>query len=587
MIKEYFSFISTLKKERKLFLIFLFFISSVGQVFSQDCNVITDYTTVCIGSAVTYPAEISGGSAMDNNSGNNYDCLGSTPNSKWFFFKATTGGSLNIVQTNSNSVDVDGAIWGPFDSISEMTTQCDSYGVPLACDYLSAAGFNFNITATAGKYYALLVANFSGTATDITLADNIVTPSTATTDCSPDINVIKSVDVSSADEGDTVTWTIQATNKGVGTATNVNITDVLPSNVTYSSHSGGTYNSGSGLWNVGTLTATQVATLTIVTTVNSGIGPVTITNTVTNITSTETQSSNFVDVLSASVNILDPCTSGAIVGTPTANDPDADGINNVCDLDDDNDGILDINERTCYAFSDDFGTGTGSPATSHPNVPAANVANVRVGTNTDFAGQSWYQPNSAADATGNTEGKYLALDNPIGVAPVLLYQENITVQANQQYSYSLFAVAAKEESGQPASAYPDVRMQIKDGVGTVLQTINTGTLTLAWQRFEFLFTSTTTTVTVEIYNNNADAAYNTLLLDEIAISLISCDTDKDGTPDYLDTDSDNDGCPDSVESGGTDATKDGVLDGTGFDSSGRVTGGTGGYNGVNGTEIIS
>ncbi|MCD8403304.1 beta strand repeat-containing protein, partial [Tenacibaculum finnmarkense] len=41
---------------------------------------------------------------------------------------------------------------------------------------------------------------------------------------------------------------------------------------------------------------------------------------------------------------IDPCTDGAIVGTVTANDPDADGINNRCDLDDDNDGILDSQE---------------------------------------------------------------------------------------------------------------------------------------------------------------------------------------------------------------------------------------------------
>ncbi|WP_438424116.1 choice-of-anchor L domain-containing protein [Aquimarina macrocephali] len=249
-------------------------------------------------------------------------------------------------------------------------------------------------------------------------------------------------------------------------------------------------------------------------------------------------------------NVCKPAPTNCDTSTVTVTvlaDIDGDNIADIIDLDNDNDGILDINERPCYAFSDNFGTGTGSPVTSHPNVPAANVQNVRVGTNADFAGQSWYQPNSGLDAIGDAEGKYLALDNPIGVAPVLVYQENITVQANEQYSYSLFAVAAKEESGQPASAYPDVRMQVKDGFGTVLQTINTGTLTLAWQRFEFLFTSTTTTVTVEIYNNNASASYNTLLLDEISISLISCDSDDDGTPDYLDLDSDNDGCYDAIE----------------------------------------
>ncbi|MEZ4854530.1 Ig-like domain-containing protein [Flavobacterium sp.] len=67
----------------------------------------------------------------------------------------------------------------------------------------------------------------------------------------------------------------------------------------------------------------------------------------------------------------------------------------------------------------------------------------------------------------------------------------------------------------------------------------------------------------------------------------STDSDGDGTPDYLDLDSDNDGCNDVVESGGVDANNDGILDGTGFDGNGQVTGGTGGYNGVTGNEIVA
>ena len=50
-------------------------------------------------------------------------------------------------------------------------------------------------------------------------------------------------------------------------------------------------------------------------------------------------------ILKVTENIVtDICTDGAIVGTVTANDIDGDGINNVCDLDDDNDGILDTEE---------------------------------------------------------------------------------------------------------------------------------------------------------------------------------------------------------------------------------------------------
>jgi uncharacterized repeat protein (TIGR01451 family) len=42
-----------------------------------------------------------------------------------------------------------------------------------------------------------------------------------------------------------------------------------------------------------------------------------------------------------------------------------------------------------------------------------------------------------------------------------------------------------------------------------------------------------------------------------------------------------------VESGGIDANNDGVLDGTGFDTDGLVTGGAGGYNGITGNEYTA
>ena len=71
------------------------------------------------------------------------------------------------------------------------------------------------------------------------------------------------------------------------------------------------------------------------------------------------------------------------------------------------------------------------------------------------------------------------------------------------------------------------------------------------------------------------------------LSTIGCDTDGDGTPNYLDFDSDNDGCFDVVEAGHTDANNDGILDGTGIDPNGQVTGFATGYTGATGNEIVA
>ncbi|MGB2129200.1 MAG: hypothetical protein ACPHXR_06945, partial [Flavicella sp.] len=58
-------------------------------------------------------------------------------------------------------------------------------------------------------------------------------------------------------------------------------------------------------------------------------------------------------------------------------------------------------------------------------------------------------------------------------------------------------------------------------------------------------------------------------------SNVVCDADSDGIPDQLDTDSDGDGCPDAIEAGFTDTDFNGQVDGTGVDANGRVTGSDG------------
>ncbi|WP_334056460.1 isopeptide-forming domain-containing fimbrial protein [Polaribacter sp. P097] len=113
-----------------------------------------------------------------------------------------------------------------------------------------------------------------------------------------------SVDDASPNEGQTIQYTINLNNAGTDNATNVSLTDVLPNGVTYvSDNSGGTYNSTTGLWTVGNINAGNSDSLIITATVDSGTAGNHIDNTITNISATETDTTNTVDVLTASITV--------------------------------------------------------------------------------------------------------------------------------------------------------------------------------------------------------------------------------------------------------------------------------------------
>lgn len=85
-----------------------------------------------------------------------------------------------------------------------------------------------------------------------------------------DLSIAKTVDHPEPYAGQTITFTLTATNNGSDNALNVQVSDLLPSGYTYQSHSTvtGTYNGGSGVWDIGTLNADVSATLTISAVVN-------------------------------------------------------------------------------------------------------------------------------------------------------------------------------------------------------------------------------------------------------------------------------------------------------------------------------
>ncbi len=152
--------------------------------------------------------------------------------------------------------------------------------------------------------------------------------------------------ITTIQEGDTVSFILKVHNDGPDIATNVSLINLLPAGLTPITGNGvvsqGTYNDS--IWQIGTLAIQASVTMTLKGTVDIGQGGQTITSTTTAAFSPDvTDPNHFADQLSASVFIVDPCNAGAS-GLP---DLDNDNVADRCDLDDDNDGIPNTVEDNC------------------------------------------------------------------------------------------------------------------------------------------------------------------------------------------------------------------------------------------------
>lgn len=120
-----------------------------------------------------------------------------------------------------------------------------------------------------------------------------------------DISVRKTVDNADPIEGATITYTVSCWNNGPSDSTGIQVTDSLPSGVTYVSHtaSGSTYDPVSGVWDLGPVTASGWLRLYITATVDSGTTGQTIVNTATVTASDITDPDPGNDTDSASITV--------------------------------------------------------------------------------------------------------------------------------------------------------------------------------------------------------------------------------------------------------------------------------------------
>lgn len=121
--------------------------------------------------------------------------------------------------------------------------------------------------------YPISGGNLSLTLTDVDTASCTKSPVivTAPATCSSvlpkvDLELTKTANPMTTVSGDTVTYTLTVKNNGPDDATGVEVSDQLPSGVTYANNftaTQGNYDAGTGIWTVGDLANTATATLTI------------------------------------------------------------------------------------------------------------------------------------------------------------------------------------------------------------------------------------------------------------------------------------------------------------------------------------
>jgi uncharacterized repeat protein (TIGR01451 family) len=159
------------------------------------------------------------------------------------------------------------------------------------------------------------------------------TPPGCTTNCGgggsgssgANISVSKTADKTTANVGDTITYTLTVSNAGPLTATGINLSDMLPSTLTFVSatSSVGAYSTTTGMWNVGDLLNGSSTALTLVATINAGTEGKVISNTAI-ASSTVSDPDNTDNTSTADVTVNTPntgCTSNCGGGGGGGNPP--------------------------------------------------------------------------------------------------------------------------------------------------------------------------------------------------------------------------------------------------------------------------
>lgn len=143
---------------------------------------------------------------------------------------------------------------------------------PYSHSFRPSAAFSaFDGQNAQGTWTMEICDSASGDTGTFTRADLFITPAA-------DLSLAQTVSNAAPNNGSTISYTLTVANSAVtnGTATGIAVGDTLPAGVSFVSATGtGTYNSGTGVWTVGTLGPGASASITITATVTAVSGTIT------------------------------------------------------------------------------------------------------------------------------------------------------------------------------------------------------------------------------------------------------------------------------------------------------------------------
>ncbi len=261
-------------------------------------------------------------------------------------------------------------------------------------------------------------------------------------------------------------------------------------------------------------------------------------------------------------------------------DTDGDGIPDIIDIDDDNDGILDNDEGlTCgdgewavngFTVGPDYKpqmTGVGTMSTGEvdftmqavgtPTFQFLNIVNTIGGNGTEglvFRSTQTTGPNDATQyvikfnqGVYNAELFFGGMDNRDQVEVFAYYQGGGIPLNTSNFDIPPAAVASAANLTYTA---PNIVSAVGDA-GAVDNTFQ--------EAFRFNISGPVDSIVFKAYKNDGTGGNVTLFISDFKYCLPD-DDDGDGIINALDLDSDNDGIPDIVEAGGVDTNGDGVAD---------------------------